>query len=412
MKVQIRKITMSKMGLLYIISMIIIEIHQANIFSGYYLTPFFIGLFWFAVAIVKKGGKFGGNNIDKITLLMLIPWGIFLINNIFLFLFDKGWSEFYKSSFVQIFFTPCILLGAWGAFTLFKTNTLKYLVYATIIQYIVVLGVQLYRMGISNFFSGITTVFTGNSVNNPFETNSDVIFSLGILLLFLMDSNMRNSKKAYGNIFLISLSFFLGGKRIGFAAILLLATYMMLSKHIYEKKIKYIQYIASSIIIIILFLFVYSIDSGILSTFVWKNNINLMGRMNMWDYISKFFDMKISFLGHGYSFCNLLLERDRIYTFEGHVYALHSDILKVFVEMGFWVFTFWLVYNLIILPVVTRKKYGIRFSNLFWIETVYLFILYLTDNTINYYITQTVYVLVLTQMIYIIDDQVKNKIDW
>ena len=125
----------------------------------------------------------------------------------------------------------------------------------------------------------------------------------------------------------------------------------------------------------------------------------------MWDYISHFYSMQLMFLGNGYSFCNLILERDRPYTFNGHVYALHSDALKMYVEFGFIMFLFWLVYNLYIVTNSLRKKYGSRVSNIYWIITAYIFVLYLTDNPINYYITQTIYIVVMLQTVNISNDR-------
>lgn len=404
MKLHFKKkfvIKTSKIGLLYILSMAIIQIHQAGIFPGYYLTPFIFGVFWFALAMVYRNFKFGTQDIDKVFLLLFVPWITFILYNIFLFSFGIGYAEFIKSSFVQILFTPCILLGAWAGYTFFQKNTLRYILYSTVIQYVVVLIYQLIDMGPIVFINGTLTIFTGNSIGNPFETNSDVLLALGILIIYTLYYREENQRLEKINGLLIALLFFLGGKRICILALLAIIAYMFFSITIIERKRNIIQNIVSVLFILCAYGFIYLLDSGILSAFVWSKGVNTMGRMNMWDYISEFLDFNFSFLGHGYSFCNLLLERDRIYTFEGHVYALHSDILKIFVEFGFVVFGVWLVYNLIFLPSKLREKYGFRVSNFVWMTTIYLFMLYFTDNAINYYVTQTVYVVVIMNSIFI-----------
>lgn len=390
------KISFSNLGFAYIISMIFIEIAQSGIISVYYLTPFIIGFVWFLIALLQRS-KIKNNEVNQILLWLIIPWFIFIAYNFFLFVSGNGFSEFTKSSFVQIMFTPCILLAAWSGYTLFGNSALKYLIYATIMQYIIVQTIELFNLGIVKYFEGIATVFTGNSIGNPMEQNSDVILSLGILIIFLMDNNFGKNNINYGNLFLAVIVFLLGGKKICFLAMAAIVLYMMFAKLIPERKRIHIQTIISFLFIIVAFVYVYIIEKGIFSDFVWEHGINTMGRVNMWNYVSKFFDFKISYLGRGYSFCNLILERDRPYTYLGHVYALHNDVLKVFVDLGFVIFTFWLIYNLLYLTKKFNKKFGFKVSNLYWATTIYLFMLYLTDNAINYYITQTMYVLVLAQ---------------
>lgn len=399
------KIRFSKLGFIYIISMIVLEIHQAGIYNGYYLTPYIIGLFWFGLAFLSTKREISFKNEENVICgIFIIQWMILILYNVCIYINGYGQREFIKSSFVQIMFVPSIILGTWGAFKLFKENTIRYILYSTVIQYIITQITLLFKMGISSYFSGIVTVFLGNSEGNPMEVNpmevnSDVVLSLGIILLYLMD-NKINNKKNVRCIVWTFIAFFLGGKRICFLAIVMLLIYVFFAEFISEKRKIYIQNIVSVFFIIASLIFVYGIKSGLLSSFVWEKGINTMGRINMWDYISNFFDFNINYPGKGYSFCNLLLERDKVYTFEGHVYALHSDILKMYVEFGFIIFILWLLYNLIFLNKLLHRHYGYEYGNFYWCITIYLFILYLTDNAINYFVTQSIYTLVLIQCAY------------
>lgn len=401
---KVNGIKFSKIGLLYTVSMTVVAIHQAGIFPGYYLTPFIIGIIWFALGLFAKiknspNGLVKVNTTDKVVLLYFLPWCVFFLHNCVLFLFGLGYKPFMKSSFVQVLFVPCIILGVWGAYYLLGRKTLYYLLHAIGIQYVVVLLVQLVTMGPGKFFSGVASILTGNSVGNPFETNSDVVLALGILLIYLESKLVKKIRIEYRYIGIVLILFVLGGKRICYLAIFALLLFFLMTEFVSEKKIHYIQNIVSFLMIIGYYIFIYIINSGILSSFVWTHGINTMGRINMWDYIAKKFEMKLTYMGKGYSYCNLLLEKDRIYTFEGHVYALHSDALKMFVELGFLMFSFWLLYNLLYMEKKIRKNYGYYISNVYWAETIYMFVLYLTDNAINYYIVQTMYIVTILELI-------------
>ena len=401
-KIKLKRINFSKIGLLYILSMTLVGVHQAGIYNGYYLTPFLIGIAWFGFGIIRRirENKIRYNkNIDYIINLFLRPWIIFIAYNFFLYITGYGYMEFVKSSFVQIMFVPCIILGVWGAYNIFGENTQRYLLYSIFLQYIVVLIALLVKMRPNNFVSGTMSAFTGDSINNPFEANSDVVLSLGILLIYLSNKLIRTNRIKHGNIWVTAVVFFLGGKRICFVSIVCVIIYTLFAQLIPENKRIAIQNVVSGLFICGYMCFVYIIKSGLLSAYIWSHGINSMGRINMWDYISHYYDMKLTFLGNGYSFCNLILERDRPYTFNGHVYALHSDALKMYIELGFVMFLFWLVYNLYIMTNALRKKYGSKVSNIYWAITAYIFILYLTDNPINYYITQTTYIVVVLQIV-------------
>ena len=73
--------------------------------------------------------------------------------------------------------------------------------------------------------------------------------------------------------------------------------------------------------------------------------------------------------------------------------SLHSDILTMYIELGFVMMFVWMYYCFIYKTVRINKKYGITPSEYYLLSTIFMFILYLTDNTSTYFITQMVYFL-------------------
>jgi hypothetical protein len=398
-----KRIKISKLGLVYMISMVLAELHQAGLFGSYYLTAILIGLFWFfaglIVFLLRPCCRQTANTFGIVMLLLLLPWAVFFLHNVLIYAFGIAYQPFLKSSFVQILFTPCILLGAFGSFYLFKKNTLRYFLYSVLFTYVITLVHLFISKGAAAFFAGIATLFTGNSVGNPFEANSDLVLALGLLVIFYLDSFIwkRVCKKRY--VFLLVLLVLLGGKRIEMMALVIIFALRLCASFWTEKKKYQIQLFLSIAITAGLFLFVYLVVNGSLSNFAYSHGINAMGRLQMWDYVAQYVRFSPFYLGNGYSFSNLLLERDQVWTYKNIVYVLHSDVLKVFFDLGFPMFTFWTVYNLFVLPYQFRRRFGYPVSNLVWYLTAYLFVLYLTDNAINYFIIQTVFVLLIMQAV-------------
>ena len=71
------------------------------------------------------------------------------------------------------------------------------------------------------------------------------------------------------------------------------------------------------------------------------------------------------------------------------VKGLHSDILKQYIELGFWGFVYWIYYELVYIPNKLFKLFGKRSSFAYTILIIYAFITYWTDNTEGYFLFQS-----------------------
>lgn len=398
------KIRITKPALVYVILTTLALIHQAGVFNLYYLTSILISAFIFGWAVVscsarRKSFVLIGSEIGYVARLLMLPWVVFIGYNFFLYASGTGYAAFIKSSFVQICFAPCIILGAIGSYYLFGKNTIRYFLYAVVLHYIVLLCYKMITLGPSLFFMGIASIVTNTDYSNPFEANTDLALALGILLVFYCDKFISNETSEKKHIFAVAILVILCGKRIELLSLIIICISSFLTKLLSERHRKIMQNIISISLIALMYFFVYLVISGIMSVYVYSHGINTMGRMKMWDYVAQYASFSVVYMGKGYSFSNLILEKNSVLTYMGRVYVLHSDVLKIFFDMGFLIFSFWLIYNLLYLPKKIRNKFGFRSGNLTWFVTIYLFILYLTDNCINYYACQTLYVLVILQSI-------------
>lgn len=65
--------------------------------------------------------------------------------------------------------------------------------------------------------------------------------------------------------------------------------------------------------------------------------------------------------------------------------ALHNDLLKVYIELGFVGAMMWTWYWIMYIPNFLTKKVGIRNALICFTLIIYSFITYATDNTAGYF---------------------------
>ncbi|WP_195953764.1 hypothetical protein [Clostridium saudiense] len=396
-----RNIKLSGIGMLYIISMTIAYLQTSRYFKMYYLTSYIIACFWIFLALSKyiKNGRRYKSIVYEITkyygLLMIFPWIIFMINNIYIYISGNGYNQFIKSSMIQIQFMPITILCAMSTFYIFKEKSLKYIGYTIISSYIVIFITQIFQEGVLQFFNAVITIFSGNTINNPFECSADILFALGLLSIYYFDKRLIKRLEEKRHVLIAILLIILGTKRIQVIALAPIFFLIILFRKIKLAKVQnIIKSIISIVFALLLYIYVYLINTQYLSRFIYSSGINSMGRVKFYDFISQYFDFSLNYKGHGYSFANLMLEKNGFY------YVLHNDVLKIFVEMGFIIFTFWIIYNLFVIERKIREKISTEISNLYWFMTIYLFILYCTDNAINYFVTQTVFIVIIMNATY------------
>lgn len=390
------KIRCTKLGLVFILTMTIAEIHQAGIINMYYLTSFIIALFWIGVGILgyiknDNSNDYSIKDIKFYLKTLLFPWLVFILYNLFLYFSGNGEMKFIKSSFVQIMFTPIIIMASCSIFYIFRENLIRYLLYTFALNYIIVLVFQLINMGPDGFITGFISLFSGNSVGNPFETNSDLNFSLGLLAIYYFGNNFVITRKEKKHFICMILLILLGGKKIAYLGTAVVICMCILLKKIREATFKRLTKIISIFMIIICFVYVFLLLDGTLSLYLNNHEVNTMGRIKMYDFVAQYCHFGLDYVGKGYSFSNLILENN------SYKYVLHNDILKIYVDLGIYMFSFWLIYNFFVL---TKKvsKYcsgNWKLGHLVWYMTLYLFITYSTDNTLTYFLTQTIYCVIL-----------------
>lgn len=213
----------------------------------------------------------------------------------------------------------------------------------------------------------------------------DITFVMGIYILYFLFF-CPGEKHRYLYALAALFFFFAGLKRIAFLSLFLGILYAVFCM-VLGPKGKARLLIGTGVLIVgFSFYYIIIIQNGSFTQFLLDHDIQLSGRERIYDYIAKFYEVKPSYMGKGYEYCVQLL-RSMINTSDQviAVTAIHNDILKMYVELGFWGFTWWSIFYFLYQTNWYISRCGEKVAVCFMTITIYMFITYMTDNTTFYF---------------------------
>ena len=238
---------------------------------------------------------------------------------------------------------------------------------------------------ISNIvYFGAAEIVYGSTFIRAVEIH-DITFVMGVYVIyFLFFCNGEKHRYLFAGI---ALFFFMAGlKRIAFLSMLIAIVFAVFALWLSPKGQIRLVTITSILLVAFCYFYISIIHSGAFTAFLTEHEIDLMGREKIYDYISNFYTISPSYLGRGYEFCVHLLKsvrhtKDQVLTVD----AIHNDILKMYVELGFWGFFLWITGYYMYQTHWFITRCGERTAVCFMTINVYMLISYLTDNTMFYY---------------------------
>jgi hypothetical protein len=209
----------------------------------------------------------------------------------------------------------------------------------------------------------------------------EVVLSIGYVVLLFLFSDKQTNKKAKPLYILLAIAFFLGFKRISVAAIALVVVCYLIIRRMKETAAYWFGIIAGCVAAVGCVAFVYVMSQGdAVFQLLEKLGIDAMARDHFYQYVMERAEFSPSFLGYGRGGVKYVMMQ----FYSGYTYV-HSDIIKMFFELGLIPFLGWLCLNLIGIPHCFKKRYGRSAAIFYLLVTAYTFVLYLTDNTESYF---------------------------
>ena len=266
---------------------------------------------------------------------------------------------------------------------------LKYYFWAFITSYVIAFGPEIIDILIH------PTILIQAIISSTIATESILAFIFGLFTLYFI----LRKDKFYS---IISLVFtIISFKRIALLALLfsLLINFILNRSKNIKKKIKYLKYtgIASNFLLV---LFIYLFSTGFFDLIISKwigesaNQFSL-GRKLVYESVISNLKPNL-FFGAGLAKTSLFLEN----SITTKINLLHSDLLKIFLEFGWVVFTIW---------IIVQFNLNTKYKDLL-ILFIYLNIVFLTDNVLIYF--NVAFIFYLMQCSTIINENYNRKMKY
>jgi hypothetical protein len=236
---------------------------------------------------------------------------------------------------------------------------------------------------VSNYIQQIVT-FTQAEDAFPQIEDADIQFAFGCMILyFAFDDGEKLSRRIM--CIAISLVFFaVGLKRITVFA--LVAALLIAGIAGRKKRRSDVQLVRLFAAVLAAALFAYVVV-GKIDLLEWLYDyfdIDTKGRTDFMTFIDTYYYISPAYIGYGFGYVNRLME---VLYNAGRIDAavLHNDILRLYVELGFWGFivfavTYWYTRLDFFIRQRSRQVFRIVLA-----VVIYLTVTYLTDNTLFYF---------------------------
>lgn len=211
----------------------------------------------------------------------------------------------------------------------------------------------------------------------------ELSFCTGISFLYML---FVFEKKKISHWILLILSFFCctsGLKRIavlGFVVVIALAwVFKTVKKRVSHKTIMRIISAANILIIIFLILYVGIIKSGLFDVLE-QAGLETSGRAEAYDAVSKYYEFSPTFLGRGMGWLSYQLSE----VIDIGIQSVHNDFIQFYIDLGFWGYIIWLISFIVLRTSFFGRNKDTDSAILMFLITVFMVIVSLTDNTMNY----------------------------
>ncbi len=286
------------------------------------------------------------------------------------------------------------------SFYLFKLDTPKYLMISLLLSWVITIISTVLVKGPMVIVDNLSFLLFGGEMGTfvyYFELH-DTILAIGFVFIFYFLKNQKMKKIDYFISVGLAVAFLFGLKRIAVVALLVIVGYWFIMKRLPDKYKYRFEVITGVAIIFFSFLFLFIVSSFEKMEFLTNlTGIDTMGRIYYYDVIMSLTDFSISFLGLGRNVVSHILVEEHAYL---NVAGVHSDIVKMYAENGFIMFSLWITYYLLYLPHRLKSKFSFKVTNSYFLASLYLFILYFTDNVENYFICQIIFLMIPFYFIY------------
>lgn len=371
-------------------------------------------LFWIFLYLYKHNWRFRALSQSYQSYLgkcQYVVWKIFMIPYLICWLFTPlGYFAYMEETTFRMLTRSVsitlqmtlIYLSVLATANFFKEKLLKYTFISMVINYALVFFITLAWYGVTDFLSyGLTPwkefgYYPILHSSYALEVH-DLTFAAGLFFIYVIVYYNQITHRIVWFLCCLFIIYF-GYKRLEVLMCLLLPLLNWLININGRKSLRFWNYVYSIGILSICGFWIWSIDSHFLMDLLPSYGISLMSRDTVYLYMSRFFKLSPRYIGRGMS-AGIKINEKAVANGISIILG-HSDILFRYIDLGFWGFGMWVLFSTWSVTRMLYRQYGNDSAKLWIILTVYAFSTYLTDNTLNYFVFQTSYAVIMFHSIY------------
>lgn len=388
---------------LYVISMAIAFSMEVNKVALPYFMKYGISIVWILIAIIKRHGLIKSYELGQIRLFSTpIVFAFFYTIVIWIvntpeYLTIHYYSRLLSNLGCMLVIVICAIMMC----LLFGSEVIKLSFWALILtigfNFVVVFqeyGAASMLIYLKNVFS-LSQFAYGTTISNisyGLEIH-DATFAMGIFLVYFIFYEDASEEKKILHIIVALIGSYLGFKRNELIAIVVVTIVALVFIRKKSKDfLKTSQILGFGMFIVGMLYTALIKNIDILPAFV---KILDIARINLYHFLSGEYTISPFYLGKGYSYIN-----QRLGIESALLHTSHTDLVRVYIEMGIYGFGLWIWYYFVNIPRKLYREYSETAAKFFLIGTFYVFSTYFLDNTLTLFDNQFVYFLIPLALCY------------
>lgn len=155
-------------------------------------------------------------------------------------------------------------------------------------------------------------------------------------------------------------------------------------------------------LILVIYLYIFGISSGILFDLFQKFNINTMARLQIWKAIDQTYDFSLFYFGKGLGYATKWMDNN--WSTIGIIgltqtTGLHNDLLKYYIDLGFWGIGIYIFVNLNIIAKKIGKMLDKKAELVYFLLVVLQILCWFTDNVSAFHVFMWPFYLIVFSLI-------------
>lgn len=364
--------------------------------GGKYLSwyiPYLCGFIIITISFfLKKEDEIFANTAKRIVFYWYSFFIVMTAYSFLILLFKNNEIDFFTREFSIFIQMSIIYITVYALFKVFGSRTLSIIIFSMLVASIITIVIGVIVYGIVP-----TLLYLSNPLADEYGRGASIFelhsmsFSMGFVLFYYLIINKQERKLKKTALVVSIIVIYLAFKKSELIAVPIVFIVYKIIKKFDFKSTKIIIIINGFILTIFSFIYLYMIKYQILDKFVQRLNVNTSGRTLLYDIIMRVTPLRLDYMGIGYKLVSkelFPLLSDYAYLGYTSEISLHSDVLDMYIGMGFIGFFIWNIYLFLILPYLVQRRSNAFSGKVTVLMTIYAYIVYLTDNTSTYFIFQ------------------------